>query len=153
MAIWRLVTHHFHPQQMLETYRNNSCIAMGWGQVGDIRALRPTDAAAIRNAIKGIRSYVNLGGVLGAGPAGRSLWGFYSEMQCGDLVILSIGHGPLRDVFRVTGDYEWRELPIDGDDYNHYRAVEPANCDGKEIWGRHAIATGWNKRWALIQLM
>jgi len=153
MAIWRLITHHLYPEQMLETYRNNSCIAMGWGQIGDLRRLRPADWVTIRDAIKGIGNYKNLRGAVGAGPGGRCLWGFYTEMRSEDLVILSVGNGPLRDVVKVAGDYEWREPPIDGDDYNHCRHVEWTNYDGKELWHRHAIAGGWNKRWTLIQLV
>ena len=148
MGIWRLVTHHLYATRMLETYRSSSCIALGWGKVGDLSLLRPSDPDAIAKAIQ--RTYP---GLRNSGAGGRCLWCFYHKMQDGDLVILGVGNGPERDVVKVTGPYEWTDTPIDGNDYSHYRRVQWTNLDGKELWRQHRLAPGCNRRWALIRLI
>jgi len=156
MATWRLVTHHGNKESRksaLETYRSGEFIALGWGLIGDLQAWLPPDKDAIRIAIQKIPNFATH---QSAGQGGRCLWGFYQEMQPKDLVILSIGQGPLRDVVIVTGDYEWRDTPVlrDDDYHNRRNVMWVSGQDGREIWEEHGgrPAEGWNRMWPLMRL-
>lgn len=151
MNIWRMVTHHINPQHLLEVYRNSSNIALGWGQVGDLRVLRPNSDSDIRKSI--IDTYKETLPVQSAVSGGRCLWAFYHEMKIGDLVIMSVGKGPEGSVAEIKGDYKWISTPVDNDDYHHIRRVIwRYDLDGGNIWNKHVIASNWNPMWALIRL-
>ncbi len=150
MAIWRLITHHSDPERMLNIYRRDSRIAMGWSLIGDLRVSNPTNSDRIQQSIKGIKAYAMFRNT----SAGRCLWGLYDEMKPGDLVILSVGKGALKDVVEVAGPYEYVVHPVDSDDYNHSRKVIWRNdLDGRVIRKLHPIAPTWNQYWALVRLM
>lgn len=75
-------------------------------------------------------------------------------MREGDIVILSLGKGPVRDVVEVAGPYEYVKPAVDGDDYNHYRRVIwRMDLDGRDLREQHPLAPSWNRRWALVRLM
>ena len=166
MAIWRLVTHHERPEEALQAYKRGlpgkgQFVALGWGATGDLLALRPANSCVIQRTILNANDrYPSYATLQSAISGGRCLWAFYNEMQLGDLVILSIGKGPLQDVCEVMGTYEWLPTPVfpgtyPNSDYQHIRRVKwRQDLDGTVIWrqrgGRPSL--GWNLRWALIQL-
>ncbi len=157
MAIWRLITHHDKGKTgvMLTAYQRNSCIALGWGNIGDLNLIRPANPVTIRNAIKSITNYASLRGSLSPGVGGRCLSGFFNDMQLGDLVILGDGEGNFTDVVEVTGrPYHWVTPALDGWDYNHCRSIiwRP-NLNGRTLWEQHPREPGWGPRWALIRLL
>lgn len=149
MNTWRLVTNNVDPEDALRRYLQDGFIALGWGLVGDLRVLRPSSASEIGEAIRRVAEYAPLNN---SGQGGRCLWGFYDQMKIGDLVILSIGQGPLRHVIEVTGDYDYwndRHVPAPPGDYYHCRVVKHrGDLDGRNLWT--GPAPGWNRRWALV---
>lgn len=159
MAIWRLVTHHQSclKQEALSRYWNEEFIALGWGPIGDLNALRPINRTQIETAIRQIPDYAT---AASARSGGWCLWGLYHEMQVGDLVILSLGRGPEKEVVEVAGDYYWQPEPVFvgscHGDYQHIRPVRRCCCkDGRSLWEQHAgkPALGWFIRRALIRLL
>ena len=151
MNIWRLMTHHTNPDNALAWSRQSQRIAIGWGQVGDIRKqgyTSPQDiSAAITQLIReGKHPYNN------AGQGGACLWNFYIAMQKGDLVILNTKHGPSL-VVKVKGDYEWQAEEPALPDYRHQRLVEVSEWNPKDLWHKAGAGpiSGDNKRWTLIQ--
>jgi hypothetical protein len=37
MRVWRLITHHERPEEMLRWSKTMGRVAIGWGNVGDLR--------------------------------------------------------------------------------------------------------------------
>ena len=154
MNYWRLVTHDRNPELALEEYRRRNLIALGWGPVGHLSAWQPDSHETIQTAIQNIPNFVSPASAV---SGGQCLWYFYHEMQVGDLVILSIGQGPLQDVVEVTGNYEWIPTPVfpGGDlfqnDYHHIRRVRwRTDLDGRQLW--NTLNPPPFTRRALIQL-
>ncbi len=131
MNIWRLIPHHEQPAEFAEWSRSNGVLAIGWGLMGDLRQHHFRDEAELKQLTArthpgySTNSWVN---------GGRSLWRFYSEMQIGDLVIISAS-GSRKLTMRVTGNYYFVNL---GDDPSHYyehrRNAEVVPIDPNLLW-------------------
>lgn len=144
--VWRLTTHWQCPEQAAEIYQRQGFIAVGWGQIGDLRDMGLRNADGIVYAIK--RAYPFLRNI----PSGkRSLWALYQQMKPGDLVILS-AKGRRVHVMQVTGDYRFNSEvdPVLGD-FQHQRPAVPTSIDPNELWecAGSGFAESWNSRWTL----
>ncbi len=124
MNIWRLIPHHERPAEFAEWSRNNKVIAVGWGQMGDLRRQSFRDEGELKLLTARTHpGYTTNSWVNG----GRSLWRLYNDVQIGDLVIISAS-GSRKLTMRVTGDYYFTN-----DDASHYyehrrkAAVVPIN--------------------------
>lgn len=157
MNVWRLITHHEQPEEVLEWSRKNGRIAAGWGRVGDLSKGTYTSPGDIARAIRQFhpkRDNAHLGG--------PSLWHFYQDMEIGDLVILSLGtQGGRKLVMRVEGPYMYvrteetplyKEYPHDPS-YNHQRKAVITGLDPDTLWYEAGAkeAKGDNIRWTLIK--
>ena len=147
MNIWRLIANNWHPMEMAEWSRREGAIAVGWGGIGDLRKRRFGSEAELKQ----LTANNNLGGnVSNWVNGGGSLWRLHSEMQIGDLVIISAS---IRRVLtmRVTGDYYF----VDNDpsnSYEHRRKAEVVLIDPNGLWQfSGGMATGENIRRALIR--
>ena len=98
MNVWRLISHHDKPDLAVRRYRRDEFLAIGWGKIGDLRSLDPTDHQDIAQAIQVAYPHLQ-----NSGQGGRCLWAFLNEMSTGDLVILSDGKRRV-GVFEVNGD-------------------------------------------------
>lgn len=131
MRVWRLITHHDRPEEMLRWSKTMGRVAIGWGDIGDLRTGRFRSPNAIADAIR--EHYPML---TNAGRGGPSLWDFWVEMARDDLVILSDSHRR-GAVMRAVGDYEFvaRGDELVGD-YQHQREAEEVGIDPDELWAR-----------------
>lgn len=151
MNIWRLMMHHTNPDKALDWTRQSKRIAIGWGEVGDIRMKGYTSPQEISGVIgqlyrEGKHPYNN------AGQGGACLWNFYFAMQKDDLVILNTKHGPSL-VVQVQGDYEWKSEEKAIPNYLHQRIVTITDRNPREVWHRAGAGPilGHSIRWTLIQ--
>jgi predicted Mrr-cat superfamily restriction endonuclease len=147
--IWRVIAHHKDPEKAVLWCQKNSRIAIGWGNIGDLRQFAPQDASAIISRIQEIYPELH-----NANLGGPSLWRLYSEMEIGDWVILS-GHSRRRAVMRITGNYEWtddRQSELSGT-YYHQRSAETTEYEPDKLWRNCGAkeAVGENIRWTLIR--
>ncbi|MGH2374427.1 MAG: hypothetical protein ACREJ4_01435 [Candidatus Methylomirabilaceae bacterium] len=135
--------------QRAASYFRTGFIALGWGAIGDLRALAVQNAAEIGAHIR--RCYPDLGNDT---SGGRSLWALYREIEVGDLVI--VRHQKIRGrVMKVTGDYRYVGQPLSElGDYQHQRvAVVAPDHDADSLWNRLGarLESGWGIRWALVK--
>lgn len=131
--VWRVVAHHSEDarvvQESLDRVHECGRIAVGWGQIGDLRTLNPANLSDLQHAIQAAYPHLH-----NAMNGARSLWSFLYEMRKGDLVILS-KKGFKRQLFQVDGGYEFGGS--EGDDYFHQRPVrEVQGLNGEEVWKR-----------------
>jgi predicted Mrr-cat superfamily restriction endonuclease len=146
--VWRLIAHHAKPEWAIHWSRQNERIAVGWGRIGDIQQQGYRSAADIGAAIR--REYPE---ERNSGLGGPSLWGFYAEMEIGDLVILS-SKKRREAVLEVKGEYEWRPTdPPYHYPYRHQRRARLRNLDPEELWRTAGArpAPGQSIRWTLIR--
>lgn len=148
--VWRLIAHHEDSDLAIQTCKEASRIAIGWGRIGDLHRF----SASTSEIGKAIRSfYPKLSNARLGGP---SLLRFAHQIRIGDIIIISDG-SRRRDVAEVTGEYQWNTdwSPVPQGDYWHQRAanfwaVAPAD----ELWRRcgAAVAEGESIRWPLARL-
>lgn len=130
MNIWRLIPHHEQPVKFAEWSRRKGVLAIGWGQMGDLRQQRFHSEAEMKRLVADTHDYSTNSKVNG----GFSLWRFYHEMQIGDLVIISAS-GSRKQTMRVTGDYYFVNLGDDpSHDYEHRRKAEVVPIDPNRLW-------------------
>jgi predicted Mrr-cat superfamily restriction endonuclease len=143
--VWRLITQREHKDEALAWCRENSRISVGWNKIGDIRKQGYRSADDIGAAIR--KAYPQ-----GHDSGGPSLWNFYSEIQIGDLVILSAGR-PRVFVVEINGEYEYIEGPRShGIPYSHQRSTLVSGWKPEELWQKAGGgAAGQNIRWTLIR--
>lgn len=108
---------------------SNSEIAVGWGQVGDLRQCAFGNERGITNLVS--EAYPTLIGTQHAN-GGRSLWNLYHEMQIGDLVIVNKRTPTL--TMRVVGDYFYDYEASGTEDYDHRRKAEAVPIDPIRLW-------------------
>lgn len=151
MNVWRLMTHHENPESALAWSILNNRIAIGWGNLGDLSLQQLQSPAEISGLI---RYYYP--GLRNSGTGGKSLWNFYSVMQKGDLVILSVGRRAL--AVEVVGDYEFSDAPVLNGvelsgDYCHQRQVKPSGWDVEKLWhiAGAKITEGQSRYQALVR--
>jgi predicted Mrr-cat superfamily restriction endonuclease len=147
MVVWRLMTHHERPEDMLRWAKTSQRLAIGWGRIGDLMAHHHTSPESIREAIR--EAYP---GVRNASCGGQSLWEFWRAMKPDDRVILSTGRREA--VMRVTGPYQFvpesQQPPAEG--YQHQRQAELLELDADELWARAGgMADGYNRYCPLVR--
>jgi predicted Mrr-cat superfamily restriction endonuclease len=129
--VWRMTAHHTLEKrnEAATIYRNVGFLALGWGDVGDLRAIQPSSSERIKAIIKHIPEYISSHNV------GKALSAFLNEVKNGDLVILT-NHDRRFMVMEITGNYQWiaEHHPILGE-YQHQReAVERTGIDIESLW-------------------
>jgi hypothetical protein len=142
MNVWRLIPHHIDPFAFADWSRSKGALAIGWGQMGDLRQCDTHNEAEMKRLVAEAHPDYSPGS---KANGGRSLWRFYHEMQVGDLVIISAS-GSRKQTMRVTGYYYFVKL---GDDPSHYyehrRKAEVVPIDPNRLWqavGRVASGEG-----------
>ena len=131
-AAWRLILHHENVEKALAWVREHKRIAIGWGEIGHVRASGLSSTDMIRQVIK--NAYGERLSGTNHSNGGRALYDFAYTMKPGDLVVL---RGPgNRAVVRVRGEYEWAPVgePVPSRDYNHQREIEFTNIDADSFW-------------------
>jgi predicted Mrr-cat superfamily restriction endonuclease len=132
--------------RVINWYRTNSRIAIGWGAIGDLRQFHGPDEISRR-----VKQVYRDTGVWPSGHGGPCLWRFYHEMGIGDLVIVNASADEQRRrrmVMKIKGPYEFVTAPA-VEDYPHQRVAEYVERDPNELW--HGKALGENIRWALVR--
>jgi hypothetical protein len=130
--VWRLIAHSDYAKQAaavrLTTERRR--IAVGWGEIGDLRELAPKGPAPkgprdIERALREAR---------GKAYGAATLWWLYQEMRESDLVVLATHRGRV-GVFEVAGAYDFQPDPdTELGEYQHLRPVEPCALDPDRVW-------------------
>jgi len=145
---WRLIGHHFDAEEAINWCRTAGRIAVGWGDIGDLRKLQPKSAEDISAAVRETCPEAT-----NSHLAGPSLWRLFREMAIGDLVIVGDGNRR-RIVMKVTGGYEFSvPPPFDPDGYQHQRTASFTQEDPDDLWQRCGAteAEGENRRWTLFR--
>jgi predicted Mrr-cat superfamily restriction endonuclease len=131
-TVWRLLIDN--PDDTLAWMASSGRIAIGWGEIGDIRQLGTPDAiaAAIRERNE---SHPDHAGKPAANVqhGTNSLHDFCYQMRAGDLVIVSDG-SHRRSVWQVVGAYEYAEPAASPLNYQHQRAARAVELDPEELW-------------------
>jgi 5-methylcytosine-specific restriction endonuclease McrA len=146
MKIWRLIAHHKASNPAIAWSIASGRIAIGWGEVGDLRDLQCASARDIRSRIKA--KYATDKNAHTGGP---SLWNFYEEMNAGDLVIV-VGKRGRSHVVEVTGPYIWvSKVDSFDEDYLHQRAAVMTEDDPHKLWSLAGsrVAKGQGTRWTV----
>jgi predicted Mrr-cat superfamily restriction endonuclease len=112
---------------MLDWTRKNERIAIGWGDIGSLTSYRSVEE--VKTAIKAQSRYHQYPNAALMGP---SLWDLYTEMQKGDLVILSTGKR--EQVVEVVSAYEWCQNPDFEGNYWHQRRVKLTTRNPEKVW-------------------
>lgn len=147
MRIWKLIGHHKLPDEAIAWSLNVGRIAVGWGKIGDLRALHFSGSQDISTKIR--QEYPE---ATNAHLGGPSLWSFFHEMDVGDLVIL-VGKRRRACVVEVTGPYSWtgQEDSFSKGDYQHQRMAVLTEEEPDQLWhsAGAGIVDGYNTRWTL----
>lgn len=131
--VWRLIPYHRKERaaEFAEWIRREGTLAIGWGGIADLSQLHFRDEAQLRRLVAEAcpgntpNSRAN---------EGRSLWRFYSQMQIGDLVIVSAS-GTRTQTMRVTGGYYYVNNADDPTHhYEHRRRAEVVPIDPNRLW-------------------
>jgi len=149
MTVWRLNAHPSDAGRTARWFTRDCLVAMGWGDVGDLRRASPSSSTSIATMIRKAdpdSTDSQLGG--------QALWCFFHDMVVGDLVLVSDGAN--RDVvMRIDGDYEWsgQVSPVAPGDYQHQRRATLTAIDASELWAScgSRIAEGEDRRWRLAR--
>jgi hypothetical protein len=151
-TVWRLVTHHEHPEAVLAWAIRTRRLAIGWGSIGNLRDSDYNSSERIIQFFSDQGEETSASAVL----AGQCLYDFRFRVRPGDLVIVSTGKGGARRaVMEVLGDYEWGDAPdwVSGDNYRHQRKARIVDMDPDELWGAAGgkQLAGQNIHSALVQ--
>ncbi len=147
--VWRLMSHHSCPDEADSYFAAKARIAIGWGDVGDVRRNALTTSAQVADAIR--RTYPNLNN---AGAGGVCLHNFCFRMRRGDLVIISCA-GRRTRVVEVDTDYVYcpdpEPAPIGN--YQHQRDAKPVEIHPRALWLEAGARPKpqHNRRWSLIE--
>src|SRR5262245_1928170 len=131
-TVWRLLIDD--PEVTLRWMSENGRIAIGWGEIGDIRQLGASDAIA--EAIRARNeSHPDHAGkpATNVQHGTNSLHNFCYQMRPGDLVIVSDG-SRRRGVWEVQGEYEYAEPAASPLNYQHQRLAQPSEMDPDALW-------------------
>lgn len=115
-----------------DEFYNAGMMAIGWGEIGDLRAFNTKDAMKkkLKETFDPTLSYKNVG---------HATWQFVNEMKVGDVVFAKKGSHQLVGREIVTSEYEF-----DGDrsdEYKNIRQVNWTHCGEWEHPGKAAIKT------------
>lgn len=115
-----------------DEFYNAGMMAIGWGEIGDLRAFNTKDAMKkkLKETFDPTLSYKNVG---------HATWQFVNEMKVGDVVFAKKGSHQLVGRGIVTSEYEF-----DGDrsdEYKNIRQVNWTHCGEWEHPGKAAIKT------------
>lgn len=149
MNIWRLVAYHNKKfaDEVIEKMIDNDKIAIGWSEIGDLNNL----VTQKRISEKINEKYPTLNNNM---HGGASLIRFYSEMDVGDLVVITNDSKKIC-VFEIIGDYFYSKNEDSIYQYNHQRnAVKVNSSYEKEILNLVSnlnYAEGENQRWTIFK--
>ena len=131
-TVWRLLVEE--PKVTLPWMSDCQRIAIGWGEIGDIRGLGTQEAIAdaIRERNETHPKHAD------KWPANiqhgsHSLHDFCYALKPGDLVIVS-DRSCRRSVWEVVGDYEYVQRPGYPRNYQHQRLARPVKMDPDVLW-------------------
>lgn len=115
-----------------DEFYNAGMMAIGWGEIGDLRAFNTKDAMKkkLKETFDPTLSYKNVG---------HATWQFVNEMKVGDVFFAKKGSHQLVGRGIVTSEYEF-----DGDrsdEYKNIRQVNWTHCGEWEHPGKAAIKT------------
>jgi predicted Mrr-cat superfamily restriction endonuclease len=131
-TVWRLLIDD--ADTTLSWMAANERIAIGWGEIGDVRHFGTADAIADairdRNA-----SHPDHAGKPAANVmhGTHSLHDFCHQMRPGDLVIIS-SESRRRGVWEVVGEYEYADQEASPLNYRHQRGARATELDPDELW-------------------
>ena len=136
MRRWRMMAFHGRDRsdQMHEALRGAGLIAIGWGEVGDLRRMGPVDEEGVLESVRELS--------LDMGPSNsrngaRSLLRLFREIRVGDQVRVHSRLG--KDVFEITGEYYWEQGRLGpSTDYWHRRRAR--------LLHSHEIGRPWGRR-------
>jgi predicted Mrr-cat superfamily restriction endonuclease len=133
-TVWRLLIEE--PEMTLPWMWENKRLAIGWGEIGDVRALGSLDAIAEAIKIRNQHPRDHAGKPAANVQHGsHSLHDFCFKMKPGDLVIIS-DRTKRRQVWEVVGDYEYAERSAAPLNYQHQRKAQFVKMDADELWHR-----------------
>lgn len=117
---------------MWDEFYNAGIMAIGWGEIGDLRAFETKDAmkARMKETFDANLSYINIA---------HATWQFANEMKVGDIIFVKKGMHQLVGRGIVTSDYEF-----DGDRTDKYKNIRQVNWTHKGEWphpGQAAMKT------------
>ena len=129
-TVWRLLM----DESALPWLSDNGRLAIGWGEIGDIRQFGTFEglAGAIRERNTDHPDHAGRpeANVL---HGSHSLSDFCYAMRPGDLVIVSAG-SRRRGVWEVVGEYEYAQPGAFPLNYRHQRAASATKLDADELW-------------------
>jgi hypothetical protein len=149
IAVWRLMAHHECPEEAARWMEQTGILAIGWGNIGDIRKKGLGSPPNISRAIR--ESYPH---ATNFGSGGVCLHHFFTGVEVGDLVIVG-APGRRLAVMEVTGDYEFDKIPTPKSigDYRHQRSGVSLQINPDRLWREAGTGPikGQSIRWALIE--
>lgn len=140
-TVWRLLMtdEPDHPDAAVVWAASQRRVAIGWGEIGDLRSLTGGHQASRSDIEEGIRRRNETNpdhtghGAVNVPHGTDSLYDFFHRMKPGDLVIVSIGGGERRLVMEVVGSYEW--VPSQAhSNYYHQRKARIVDMDPDGLW-------------------
>lgn len=107
---------------MWDEFYNSGIMAIGWGEIGDLRAFDTKDAmkAKMKENFDASLSYKN---------AAHATWQFANEMKVGDIIFVKKGMHQLVGRGIVTADYEFNS-----DRTDEYKNIRQVNWTHKGEW-------------------
>ena len=131
-TVWRLLIQE--PDITLPWMTHKGRIAIGWGEIGDIRVLETPEAIAQAIRDRNERHPDHAGKAAANIQHGtNSLYDFCFRMKTRELVIISDGT-KRQSVWEVAGEYEYAqpsEAPLN---YQHQRLARALDLDADELW-------------------
>lgn len=105
-----------------DEFYNAGIMAIGWGEIGDLRVFETKDAvkARMKETFDESLSYKN---------AAHATWQFVNEMKAGDIIFVKKGMHQLVGRGIVTSDYEF-----DGDRTDEYKNTRQVNWTRRGEW-------------------
>ncbi len=149
-TVWRLVIEE--PEVTLPWMSKNKRIAIGWGEIGDVRSFGSRDAMVEEIKSRNQHHPDHAGKhPTNAQHGSHSLHDFCYKLRPGDLVIIS-ANKKRRQVWEVVGDYEYVEQSEAPLNYRHQREAQITKLNPDDVWRRAGkLKEGQSIRRTLVQ--
>jgi hypothetical protein len=133
-TVWRLLIDE--PETTLPWMLDHNRLAIGWGEIGDVRSFGSLDAIAAAIKVRNQHHPKHAGKPHANVQHGStSLSDFCFRLKPGDLVIVS-DKVRRRQVWEVVGDYEYVEASAAPLNYQHQRQARIVAMDPDALWRR-----------------
>lgn len=130
--VWRLLIEN--PERTLPWMLEEKRLAIGWGEIGDVRLFKSREAIAEAIRARNKHHPKHAGKMTANITHGSySLYDFCFKMKPGDLVIIS-DRVRRRNVWEVVGDYEYVEPSAAPLNYQHQRTARRVNRYPDALW-------------------